>query len=116
MSDKSKIRKQFRKSVFKRDGYRCKCCGVAGKDRQDDELNKTLVDLDAHHIINRNELPNGGYVKENGITVCTECHFKCESYWECGVSIPGFSPEDLFKLIGSSREEATEKSLKCWSC
>lgn len=27
-------------------------------------------DLDAHHITDRNEMPNGGYVPENGISLC----------------------------------------------
>ncbi len=116
MSNKSNIRKQFRLAVFQRDGYRCKCCGVPGKDRQGgDEWKKfhkdsvALVDLDSHHILNRNELVNGGYIKSNGITVCTDCHLKCEVFWETGTALPGFSPEELFQLIGSSKEKAIKE-------
>lgn len=60
MSNKKKqIRQQFRDAVFKRDGYKCRVCGNSGQ-------------LDAHHIIDRTEMPSGGYVKENGICLCPE--------------------------------------------
>ena len=55
-------------------------------------------------------MPNGGYVKENGISVCDECHLKCEQFWATGVAITGYAPEDLYKLIGSSKELALEAS------
>ena len=54
MKGKQKVREDFRNSVFERDGHKCKICGSNDK-------------LDAHHITDRNEMPNGGYVKENGI-------------------------------------------------
>ena len=59
-------------------------------------------------------MPNGGYVKENGISVCEEHHLICEEYhisdgenWT-----DGFHPEDLYKLIGSSFKIAFEKSIE----
>lgn len=69
--------------------------------------------LNAHHITDRNEMPNGGYVKENGITVCEdECHLRVEQFhisggtkWE-----EGLHPDDLYKMIGSTKELAIEKS------
>lgn len=68
---------------------------------------------DAHHIIDRNEMPNGGYTKENGISVCEEHHLMCEQYhiskgknW-----IEGFHPADLYKKIESSYKLAYLKSL-----
>ena len=70
------------------------------------------VALDAHHITNREEMPNGGYVKQNGISVCDDCHLKAEAFWSTGESVQGFSPEDLYKLIGSSLEIATKASEK----
>lgn len=107
MSKKQLIRKAFRDSVFKRDRYRCKVCGVIGIDRQggDNHLKfhngKNAVDLDAHHIQERNDT---NYVADNGISVCESCHLKCEKYhisggleWE-----EGFHPNDLYKLIGSN--------------
>lgn len=70
-AEKKKIREAFREAVFTRDGHKCRMCG-----RPD-------CKLDAHHITDRNELPNGGYVKENGITLCDVeggCHMKAEQY------------------------------------
>lgn len=67
--EKKRIRRQFRDAVFKRDGYRCVVCGATRP-------------LDAHHIVSRDVMPNGGYIKSNGITLCdTEhgCHYKAET-------------------------------------
>jgi 5-methylcytosine-specific restriction endonuclease McrA len=99
VESKKQIRAAFRKAVFERDGYSCRCCGKTGYDRQG-EPQEGRVPLDAHHIIPRDLMPKGGYVAENGITVCDDCHIKAET------GGPGFEPEDLFALVGSS-EEAT---------
>lgn len=103
MSQRKKaVRKAFRDAVFTRDGYKCKICGFAEPDA-----------LDAHHITDRNEMPNGGYVPENGITLCTiNCHQMAEEFHCTGTASPGFSPEDLYGLIGSSKEEAIRASHK----
>jgi hypothetical protein len=54
---------------------------------------------------------HGGYVEENGISLCDECHLKAESHWSnCGTPEPGFSPEDLYNLIGSSYDRAWDAS------
>ena len=58
--DKKSIRETFRNAVFERDGYRCVMCGKTSKE----------VKLDAHHIEDRHGMPNGGYVPENGISLC----------------------------------------------
>ena len=63
---KKKIREDFRNSVFDRDGHKCKMCG------------NPKAKLDAHHITDRSLMPNGGYVKENGIYLCEDLH---TSYW-----------------------------------
>lgn len=111
---KQEIRKKFRDSVFTRDKFRCKCCGKPGKDRQGGDLWKKfhkiepLEELDSHHIISRDLFENGGYVTSNGVSVCSDCHLKCERYWLCGVAMDGFSVEDLFKLIDSSEEKAVK--------
>lgn len=99
MSKKS-IRNKFRESVLERDNYKCKMCG------------DTNSKLDAHHITNRNEMPNGGYVLENGITLCDKpngCHMKAEMY---NISTEPFeySPENLYKLINSNYKLAYKKS------
>lgn len=100
---KKKIREDFRNSVFKRDKNRCVVCG------------NPKAKLDAHHITDRSEMPSGGYVKENGISLCdTEngCHMKAEQYHIGNEVEPGFMPNDLYKLINSSYELAYSESLK----
>ncbi len=104
MLNKKQIREKFRSDIFKRDKNICKVCN---KKHSDIEL------LDAHHITDRSQMPNGGYVKENGISVCKdECHMKCEKFhisdgleWS-----DGLHPDDLYKLINSSKELAIQKS------
>lgn len=99
MSKKS-IRADFRNAVFERDKYQCVKCGK-----------KPDVDeLDAHHITDRNEMPNGGYVKENGISLCKDCHWKAEQFHRTGKAAEGFSPSDLYDAIGSSISLAMEQA------
>lgn len=105
MKDKHKIRDNFRNEVFKRDGYKCRVCG------------RSDVKLDAHHIMNRRFMPSGGYIKENGVTLCdTEngCHFKAEDETRKSQTVgyvpSEFSPFNLYKLINSSYEIAYKKS------
>lgn len=90
---KRNIRSQFRDRVFKRDNHKCKTCGAPGS-------------LDAHHITDRNLMPNGGYVPENGISLCEPCHEKAEVFHNTGTALPGWSPDDLYKLIDSDRVKA----------
>lgn len=99
MSNKKKqIRENFRNNVFSRDKNKCLKCG------------KQCVD--AHHITDRNEISNGGYVKENGISLCTECHEKAEVWHNSGKTefVDGYHPNDLYMLINSSYELAVIKS------
>lgn len=104
--DKKLIRKNFRDACYKRDGFRCAMCGMkSGKDTAEQ-------DLDAHHITDRNLMPNGGYVKENGISLCIGCHKKAEEFHSTGIAHPGYSPEDLYKKIGSNLENAITASEK----
>ncbi len=102
---KKEIRQNFRDSVFNRD----KMCLICEKPISN------INDMDAHHITDRSEMPNGGYVKENGVTVCKkDCHFKVELFhitegeeWN-----EGLHPDDLYKMINSSKELAIIKSEK----
>jgi hypothetical protein len=48
-------------------------------------------------------------VKENGISVCPECHLKAEGFLKDG-DHPEFAPERLYPLVGSSKEKATRAS------
>lgn len=100
MSRKKKdIRDAFREAVFKRDGNKCLYCACT-------------IHLDAHHITDRHEMPNGGYVKENGITLCTQHHMIAEKFHITGGTewIEGFHPDDLYKKIGSNKELALKMS------
>lgn len=108
MSQKKKqVRSEFRNAVFSRDKYRCRGCGMqSSPDKAEEEL-------DAHHITDRTEMPNGGYVKENGISLCKDtCHLKAEAF-HLGQDVePGFHPDDLYRKIGSSKENAQRASEK----
>lgn len=102
--NKKLIRSNFRTKVFARDGHKCRKCGITPENGDEG--------LDAHHITDRNELPNGGYVPQNGISLCPECHIQAEVF-HCGGKVPeGFLPVDLYRLIGSSFETAHAASLK----
>lgn len=101
---KKKIREAFRTSVFARDRNRCRRC-----DALPPGIDPTGF-LDAHHITDRNEMPNGGYVKENGISLCPSCHEKAEVFHSTGTALPGWHPSDLYKEIGSSYELAVKAS------
>ena len=105
-SEKKLIRQQFRDACYKRDGFRCAKCGMkSSKDSAEKEL-------DAHHITDRTLMPNGGYVKENGISLCAECHIKAEVYHSTGTAVEGYSPDDLYKAIKSNLEKAIKASEK----
>lgn len=99
MKRKQLRRIEFRKKVFERDGYKCVVCGSTWK-------------LDPHHIMDRNEMPNGGYVVENGITLCWKHHFFAERYHASGKKTwkDGLHPDDLYQMIGSDYNTAYEKS------
>lgn len=107
MQSKKEIRSNFRNECVKRDndsekeGYcTCRVC------QEEFPLNE----IDVHHIIDRNEIPNGGYIKQNGICLCQECHKKAEVYHQTnGIKwTEGYHPDDLFSCILSCKEEAME--------
>lgn len=105
---KKEIRANFRNSVFKRDNNKCKLCG------------RSDVKLDAHHITNREEIENQGYVASNGITLCDDgengCHFKVERFYFSGSRDSDldnlYHPNQLYKLINSSLEIAKRDAGK----
>lgn len=55
---------------------------------------------------------NGGYVQENGISLCPKCHEKAEVFHSTGTPLEGFSVEDLYKKIGSTFEKAQKASKR----
>ena len=92
-----KWRKQFNEDCLARDKNKCVFC-----DEKDE--------IQVHHISDRHDMPNGGYTKSNGITVCDFHHLECESH-HMGIEIPeGFHPDDLYKKINSSKKQAIEDS------
>lgn len=94
-----RLKQIFNSECLERDNFCCVLC-------------KKTEDLDVHHIKDRHELPNMGYTKWNGITLCSACHWKAEQFHiSSGKSwIEGYSPNDLFKIINSSEEKAIEGS------
>lgn len=54
---------KWRNDVYKRDNYTCQCCGYnkGGK-------------LNAHHLFSYSKYKNLRTLKENGITLCKNCH------------------------------------------
>ena len=103
-AEKKRVRQEFRDAVFARDSNRCRCCGWS--------LFRDDLQLDAHHITDRTLMPNGGYVKENGISLCPGCHEKAEVFHSTGTALPGWSPDDLYQKIGSSHERAVAASQR----
>ena len=96
-NSKKQVRSNFRNAVFARDKNTCrKCLDPA---------------IDAHHITDRHNLPNGGYVMENGISLCASCHERAEKFHSTGIAEPTFHPDDLYKIIKSSAAIAYAKSL-----
>jgi hypothetical protein len=65
MSQKLLTRDQFREGVFARDNNKCVFCDKPAQD--------------AHHILERRLWPDGGYYLDNGASVCSEHHIKCET-------------------------------------
>lgn len=101
---KKKTRRRFRAAVFARADYCCQGCGfTSSPERVENEL-------DAHHITDRNEMPNGGYVAENGIALCSACHANAEAFHRGEPVPPGFAPAELYAVIGSSEEAARTAS------
>lgn len=88
-------------AVFERDGHSCAVCKCGPESNP----------FDAHHITDRHDMPGGGYVLENGITLCWTCHFKAETFRKD--PLPGYSPEELYASIGSNKELATRRSHEC---
>jgi len=79
--------------------------------------------INAHHIIDRKLMPNGGYVKNNGITVCdtngsfpggTSCHMIVEQWHITNGDEDKVAekhrPKSLYSVIGSSHELAVKSS------
>lgn len=110
---KKAVRAAFRAAVFKRAARgtgrpKCERCGAQE------------WPLDAHHIIPREDMPNGGYIISNGIALCDfsidipgeqwarGCHWKAESWPDH----PTYCRAALFAIIGSSEEQARREDAR----
>lgn len=94
---KKKIRREFKYEVLKRDNFSCKVCGLSSE-------------IIVHHITAPDRIVQGGYVKENGISLCKPCELKANQNQD-----ENFSPANLYRLIGSSFELAeTEAKKMAW--
>lgn len=107
MSNKKDIRRKFRETCLKRDKLACVMCRVQAKSFEEAEKL-----FDVHHITDRSLMPHGGYVLENGITLCENDHQKAEEYHSTGIACLEYSIEDLYKKINSNLEKAIEASKK----
>lgn len=105
---KKEIRERFRIRTFERDKYRCRMCGFTPPA---EAWKSEKLPLDAHHITDRNLMPFGGYVPQNGISLCPQCHELAELYHLTGVPHPGYSPSDLYAKIGSGYDLAVQESF-----
>lgn len=118
MSKKKRAtREEFRDAVFRRDKYKCQGADCIGKDtpRVGQSLTSSGVHaLQAHHITDRTLMPNGGYVKENGVSLCGPCHAKAEVFHETRgrECVVWYHPDDFYRTIGSSKEAAKEASKR----
>lgn len=55
----------FREGVFARDRHACVACAKAA--------------VDAHHLLERRLFPDGGYLLDNGVSLCAGCHLEAEA-------------------------------------
>ena len=67
--------KLWRESVFERDNYTCRWCGI----RAELGLGRR-VEIQAHHIKPFSLFPELRFAIDNGRTLCVECHRKTDSY------------------------------------
>ena len=66
--------RDWRKSIFVRDIYQCQCCGAKS-------AHGSKVELHAHHIFNWIDNPDIRFEEENGITLCSSCHYRFHSIY-----------------------------------
>ena len=98
--EKKAVRAAFNEACLTRDGHRCVICGA------------TNIKLDVHHITPRDQMPRGGYIAENGVTLCAagkdSCHTRAEMALKETEPDPIYGPSALYDKIGSSHERAMQ--------
>jgi len=95
-------RDEFQEAVHARDKGQCVCCTCPG--------------TDVHHILDRSLWPDGGYHTDNGVLLCSKCHFWAElTAFTCGrirdkagiksrVLPPGFDEDNEYDHWGNVLE------------
>jgi len=96
----SKLCSTYTEATLKRDFFQCVTC------------KRTDEPLTAHYITNNLLMPEGGHVTQNRISLCPQCTEKAEQFHKTKGKdyYEGFHPDDLYKLICSSRLEAIKAS------
>lgn len=96
-------RTEFKTKVFKRDNNKCIVCKSPA--------------VDAHHLIERRLFSDSGYYIDNGVSLCSNCHFYAEDgtftvEWlrqQAGITnivLPnGFSPDVVYDKWGKFMEQ-----------
>lgn len=82
-----KVFKVWKSSIHKRDNYTCQTCNCK------EEETRYLV---AHHLLAFHKHPELRYNKENGITMCVECHDEFHDYDNYGST--DFTVEDWIEF------------------
>ena len=104
---KSKIYKEWRFSVMKRDDFTCMVCKFQGY-------------VNAHHIKRFEDFKELRFDVNNGITLCPQCHritlrreYLFETYFQ-GILEKGFNSAELSQETTPSQQERLRKAL--WAC
>jgi hypothetical protein len=97
-----RLRSLFNEECKKRDKNRCAVCGKESP-------------LSVHHISPRHNMPQDGYSKSNGITLCdgeNSCHWKAEDFINNGSNEynSGYEIDSLYRKINSSKNQAIKES------
>lgn len=87
--------REWRDSIYLRDGRVCKRCGSTHQGYSRTSKAKFKLPMSAHHIWPRYKYPHLAYHPENGIVICGACHELMSGREE------QFAPE-LLALINSS--------------
>jgi hypothetical protein len=80
--------KEWRLSVWKRDKFTCKNCGITSN-----ELKKVKSKVVAHHIKSYTRYPELRYDVNNGLTLCIECHKQTENYGSKAINSPSLNKD-----------------------